>query len=256
MYGAIIGDIVGSVYEFNNYKAKDFEPLIHPKAKFTDDTVCTIAILDALLHDKDPSATIREWCERYWTNGGWGKRFAKWLASGATEPYGSAGNGGAMRVSPCGWLYDDYQEAISAAIRVTEITHNHPEGIRGAVAVTSAIFSFRHGASVAEVRDFIQSSIGYSLTASVDGLRLSNRTHSELASDTVPEALLCALEATSFEDAIRNAVSIGGDSDTIAAIAGSIAEARFEVPEKLKCYIHHLLPEEMRDLLHSRALKA
>lgn len=249
MYGAIIGDIIGSIYEFNNYKAKEFEPLFHPKAKFTDDTVCTVAIADALLNDKDPAATLREWCERYWTNGGWGKKFAKWLASGSLEPYNSMGNGGAMRVSPCGWLFDDYQEAIKAAIRVTEITHNHPEGIKGAVAVTAAIFSFKNGAAVTDVRDFVQSVCGYDLKPSVDQIRESDRVHSELAQDTVPEALTCALEAVSFEDAIRNAVSIGGDSDTIAAIAGSVAEARFGVPKARINEARIYLPNDMAALI-------
>jgi len=250
MLGVIIGDIVGSVYEFNNYKAKDFEPFFHPNAKFTDDTVCTIAIADALLNDKDPTETLKEWCEKYWSNGGWGKRFAKWLASRSSEPYNSMGNGGAMRVSACGWLYDDYQEAIKAAIRVTEITHNHPEGIKGAVATTAAIYSFRHGASVHDVKNFIESSFGYDLSKTVDEIRSANRVHSELAQDTVPEALVCALEATSFEDAIRNAVSIGGDSDTIAAIAGCIAEARFVIPQEFINKVETCLTSEMVTILN------
>lgn len=249
MLGAIIGDIVGSVYEFNNYKAKDFEPFIHPNAKFTDDTVCTIAIADALLNEKDPTATLKEWCEKYWSNGGWGKRYAKWLASRSAEPYNSMGNGGAMRVSACGWLYDDYQEAIKAAIRVTEITHNHPQGIKGAVATTSAIYSFRHGASVNDVKSFIESSFGYDLSKTVDEIRSADRLHSELAQDTVPEALVCVLEATSFEDAIRNAVSIGGDSDTIAAITGSIAEARFPISENIKQHVLEKLPNDLREVV-------
>lgn len=134
MLGAITGDIVGSVYEFNNLRRKDFEPLFHQDSKFTDDTVCTVAIADALLHDKDPAATLRDWCERYWSNGGWGKQFARWLAKGKNEPYNSFGNGSAMRVSAAAWLAKDYEHAMVLAHKVTVITHNHPEGVKGAPA--------------------------------------------------------------------------------------------------------------------------
>ena len=251
MFGAIIGDIVGSVYEFNNIKTKEFSPFIHPNAKFTDDTVCTVAVLDCLLNHKEPAQALRYWCERYWENGGWGKRFARWLASGSSEPYGSAGNGAAMRVSACAWLNDDFQDAMKSAMRVTVITHDHPEGLKGALSVCAAIFSFRQGADVDDVKKYITETYGYDLTMSVSELRNTAREHSELAEQTVPEALICALEAHSFEDAIRNAVSIGGDSDTIAAIAGSIAEARFQIPVEFIEYVEKMLPEDMLAILRS-----
>jgi len=249
MLGAIAGDIIGSVYEFSNYKATDFQPLIHARARFTDDTVCTVAIADCILNDKAPADALREWCQRYWTNGGWGQKYAKWLAGTSTEPYNSYGNGGAMRVSPCAWLFDDYQESMRKAMEVTAVTHNHPEGIRGAMAVNAAIFCFRKQASVADVHQLIEGQFKYDLSRSVDAIREHN-PHSEAAQDTVPEAVICALQATSFEDAIRNAISIGGDSDTIGAIAGSIAEARFGMAAELTIEIAAFLPDDMKLVLN------
>lgn len=249
MLGAIIGDIVGSVYEFNNIHHKDFEPLFHPRSKFTDDTVCTVAIADCLLNAKDPSATLREWCERYWSNGGWGKQFARWLAKGSSEPYGSFGNGSAMRVSPAAWLAKDYVHAMALAREVTVITHDHLEGIKGAQATASAIYWAKNGSPLTQIRQNVTSYFGYDLTRSVDEIR-QNNPHSEACQDTVPEAITCVVEAESFEDAIRNAISIGGDSDTIAAIAGSIAEAAFGIPEEIKATALSFLPEAMAGVVN------
>lgn len=248
MLGSIIGDIVGSVYEFNNYRAKDFEPFFHPRAVFTDDTVCTVAVADALIHNQCPAKTLKTWGERYWSNGGWGRSFALWLGSESLEPYGSYGNGAAMRVAPAGLLARSLEEAHFLSAKVTEVTHNHPEGLRGAAATASAVYLARTGTSAEEMRSYIAEKFGYDLSRSVDEIR-PGYVFNETCQRTVPEALTCALEATSFEDAIRNAISIGGDSDTIAAIAGGVAEARFGISEHIAEDVWKLLPLDMRKVL-------
>ena len=165
-----------------------------------------------------------------------------------TAPYQSFGNGSAMRVSPCAWLADSIDEVRSLAIQVTEVTHDHPEGIKGAVATAEAIWFSRHGQSPEWIRAYIQQTHGYDMQRSVDEIRLTYR-YSEACQDSVPESILCALEATSFEDAVRNAVSLGGDADTMACIAGSIAEARFGVPDELEAQIRVLLHPEILNIV-------
>ncbi len=224
MRGAIIGDIVGSVYEWKNIKTKDF-PLFREDCFFTDDTVCTVAVADALINGIDPATSLLTWCRRY-PDAGYGGRFGRWLWSSNPKPYRSYGNGAAMRVSPCAWLAKSKAEALSMARSVTEGTHNHPEGIKGALAVTEAIWMGRQGASPQDIRLRIADTYHYDMERTVDSIRLGY-SFNETCQGSVPEALICALEATSFEDALRNAVSIGGDSDTIAAIAGSVAEAMY-----------------------------
>lgn len=248
MLGSIIGDIAGSVYEFNNYRAKDFAPFFHRNAAFTDDTVCTVAIADALLHDKCPARTLKKWGERYWSNGGWGRSFALWLGSDSLEPYGSYGNGAAMRVAPAGLLANSLEEAQALSAKVTEVTHNHPEGMRGAAATASAVYLARTGMPADEMRGYITGTFGYALSRSVDDIR-PGYVFNETCQWTVPEALTCVLEATSFEDAIRNAISIGGDSDTIAAIAGGVAEAMFGIPDDIANEVWPKLPLDMRQVL-------
>ena len=245
MLGAIIGDIAGSAYEFNNYRAKDFDPFFHPKARFTDDTVCTVAVADALLSGQEVSTVLRTWCRRYWENGGWGQRFALWIADDEMGPYNSFGNGGAMRVSSVGFLAGSIEEAVTLSNRVTGITHNHPEGMRGAAATAVAIHLARTRENGVNIRQFIVENFAYDLSATVDEIRPGYR-RSEGSQDSVPQALICALDATDFEDAIRNAISIGGDSDTIAAIAGGVAEALFGIPDSLAEKGWRYLPEDMR----------
>lgn len=248
MLGSIIGDIAGSVYEFNNYRAKDFSPFFHPEAAFTDDTVCTVAIADALLHNKCPARTLKDWGERYWSNGGWGRSFALWLGSDSLGPYGSYGNGAAMRVAPAGLLASSLEEAQAFSVKVTEVTHNHPEGIRGAAATASAVYMARTGSSQEQIREYVIAMFGYDLSRTVDEIR-PNYVFNETCQRSVPEALTCVLEAVDFEDAIRNAISIGGDSDTIAAIAGGIAEAMFGIPDDLARDCWATLPLDMREVL-------
>lgn len=248
MRGAIVGDIVGSVYEFNNCCDKNFSPFFHPEAKITDDTVCTVAVADILLNKKDPATTLRDWCLRYEYIGGWGARFGQWFRREPLKPYGSFGNGAAMRVSPAAFLAKSEAQALEWAEVVTVITHDHPEGIKGAKATTMAIYRALQGEKPGAIRAAVSATYGYDLSPSVDQIR-PNYRYNESCQGCVPQAITCALEASGFEDAIRNAISIGGDSDTIAAIAGGIAEARFGVPDSHLELARHRLPEEMNSLL-------
>jgi len=239
---------VGSVYEFNNYRGKDFEPFFNRKAFFTDDTVCTIAVADALVNARHPAHALKDWGARYWENGGWGQSFALWLGSDSLDPYGSYGNGAAMRVAPAGLLAKSLEEAISLAHKVTEVTHNHPEGMKGAAATAAAVFLARGGKSQAEIRVYIGEAFGYDMSKTVDEIRPGYRFN-ETCQETVPQALTCVLEATDFEDAIRNGISIGGDSDTIGAIIGGVAEAMFGIPDDIAEHGWRYLPQEMREML-------
>lgn len=248
MLGAVIGDIVGSVYEFNNYRAKDFSPLFHAEASFTDDTVCTVAVADALVNARHPAHALKDWGRRYWDNGGWGGRFAIWLGDDSYEPYGSFGNGAAMRVAPAGLLARSLEECHQLAEKVTAVTHNHPEGIKGALATASAVHMARAGFSKDAIRSYVSETFGYDLNRSVDEIRPTYRFN-ETCQRTVPEALVCVLEADSYEDAIRNSISIGGDSDTVAAIAGGVAEAMFGIPEDIAAQGWAYLPVDMREIL-------
>ena len=248
MLGAIIGDIVGSVYEFNNYRAKDFQPFFSRKAFFTDDTVCTCAVAEALIYNRHPAEALKEWGRRYWENGGWGRSFALWLSSDCLEPYNSWGNGAAMRVAPAGLLAHSLDEAIALSNKVTVVTHNHPEGMKGAAAIAATIYLARTGANKTDIRSYVSRTFGYDMTRTINDIR-PGYLFNETCQGTVPEALTSALEADSFEDAIRNAISIGGDSDTIGAIAGGVAEAMFGIPETMADDVWKRLPEDMRRVL-------
>ena len=247
MLGTLIGDLVGSPYEFRNHRSKSF-PLFHPRSRFTDDTVCTIGVADALLSGGNPARVLQTWCRRYESNGGWGRRFSQWITDDEPRPYGSLGNGGAMRVSPAGLLAHSVDDALTLARRVTVITHDHPDGLQGALAVAAAIRWAREGLPGPGIRERIEARFGYDLSASVDAIR-PGYPRTEAAGGSVPQAITCALEATDFEDALRNAVSIGGDSDTISAIAGGIAEARFGIPPDIATTGWGFLPEDMRAVL-------
>ncbi len=232
MWGAIIGDIVGSVYEWDRIKTKDFE-FFSDRGHFTDDSVCTAAVADMLLHDVPGAATLQKWCRRYpgMSYGGW---FGQWIWHESPEPYNSFGNGAAMRVSPAAFLNrDDLAAALAASDRVTAITHDHPEGMKGARSTVHAIWLALSGGDPATIRATIAAEYAYDLTLTVDEIR-PRYTFNETCQETVPESITCALESASFEDAIRNAVSLGGDSDTVAAIAGPIAEALHGIPGEIK----------------------
>ena len=259
MYGAILGDIIGSPYEFdmNNIKTKDF-PLFSNRSTFTDDTVMTIAVGEALMDGLDERIREDEAMKELlvealkksgykYPNYGYGARFLQWLDFGL-EPYNSYGNGSAMRVAAAGWLYDTLPLTRYIAMLSAAVTHNHPEGIKGAEATASAIFLARNGSSKGEIKEYIIKEFGYDLSRTCNEIRPTYH-HVESCQETVPEAITAFLEGNSFEDVIRTAVSLGGDSDTLTCIAGSIAEAYFGVPEELKAECSYRIPEEMRGVL-------
>ena len=253
MLGTLIGDIIGSVYEFRNCRRKDFAPLFHPQSRYTDDTVCTVAVADALVRGADPQTTLIDWCRRHAENGGWGKRFALWFLDDDPQPYSSRGNGAAMRVSPVGLLATTEDEAMAWADAASAITHNHPEALDSARAVALAIFWARQRTPAATIGQRISERFGYDLSATPDDIR-PTYVRTELAAGSVPQALICALQSSSYEDAIRTAVSIGGDSDTIAAIAGGIAEALHGLPQDIAKQGWAFLTPEMQQVM--RALYA
>lgn len=249
MLGAIIGDIAGSRFEFNNTHSTDFE-LFGPGCNYTDDTIMTVAVADAIIHNNSFAATMREYGRKYpCPMGGYGARFSAWLHSPNPEPYDSFGNGSAMRVSSCAWLSGENREwALAKAAASAMCTHNHPEGIRGALAVTDAILlAFRHE-DINYIRYKISELYGYDLDFSCDDIRATN-TFNETCQVTVPQAMVAFFDSHDFESAIKLAVSIGGDSDTIAAIAGSIAEAYYGIPEEIEKEALRRLPMELRRVI-------
>ena len=257
MYGAILGDIIGSPYEFDQgYKTKDF-PLFSRNSEFTDDSVMTLAVADAFL-SLPPEASeveIRRFLVRSmqtygrkYPYAGYGGMFRRWLKDTNPQPYGSYGNGSAMRVSSVGWLFDDLQTVRHMARLSAEVTHNHPEGIKGAEATASAIYLARTGSTKAEIKAYIEANFHYDLSRTCDEIRPAYR-HVESCQETVPEAITAFLEGESFEDVIRTAVSMGGDCDTLTAIAGSIAEGFYGVPEELKKQCRERLPEDLQKVL-------
>jgi len=244
LLGAITGDVIGSIYEFAGLKDKNFQPLFHSRAFFTDDTVLTVAVADALLNNRDVVESFKDWGHRY-PNSGWGTRFYNWLFSDNSEPYGSYGNGAAMRVSPAAFLANSLAEALALAEKVTVVTHDHPEGLRGARATTAAIFLALQGNDVAYIRNYIEHNYGYVLPTSPEEIR-PHYSFNETCQRTVPEAIVCALSAKNYEDAVREAVSLGGDADTLGAITGAIAEALYGLPTDIQKRTWALLPEDMQ----------
>ena len=242
MYGAILGDMIGAPYEFDRgRKTKDF-PLFSRRSQFTDDTVMSIAVARALIftrHGCDDETVRREVADsmrnwgRIYPDAGYGGHFRIWLEDESMGPYGSCGNGSAMRVSSAGWLGDDLEHARKLARLSAEPTHDHPEGIKGAESVAAAIWLARNGSTKAEIRDYVVREFGYDLSRTCDEIRPGYH-HDETCQKTVPEAFTAFLEGTDFEDVIRTAVSLGGDCDTLTCIAGSIAEAFYGVPAELK----------------------
>ena len=248
MIGAIVGDIVGSVYEWNNIKTKDF-PLFRNDCFFTDDTVMTLAIAEGLMNGGGADAYIQAMKRlgRMYPDAGYGGRFSGWLFSDDTEPYNSWGNGSAMRVSPVGWWFDSLEETEKAAAVSSAVTHDHIEGIKGAQATAAAIFLARNGSTKQEIKAYIEETYEYDLSRTLDEIR-PNYKFNESCMETVPEAIIAFLESDSFEDAIRNAISLGGDSDTLAAITGSIAEAAYGVPEDIRDKALSYLDEPLQDV--------
>lgn len=257
MIGAILGDIIGSPYEFDRgNKSKDF-PLFSRKSTYTDDTVMTLAVgqafLDLQLDASDEwilqilANRMRQFGKMY-PNAGYGGMFRQWLRNPECQAYNSFGNGSAMRVSSVAWLYNDMDAVRHAARLSAEVTHNHPEGIKGAEATASAIFLARAGHSKTEIKKYIEREFGYELNRTCDEIR-PVYFHTETCMETVPEAIMAFLEGDSFEDVIRTAVSLGGDCDTLTAIAGSIAEGYYGVPDELKEECYKRLPDPLLNVL-------
>ncbi len=254
MLGAIIGDMVGSPYEFHPWQgAAEAFPLFSPRSRFTDDTVMTVAVARGLMQAYGQEQACREAFidamheyGRAYSRAGYGQRFFRWIVTGCREPYNSFGNGSAMRVSPVGWACDSLEETEHYAALSASVTHDHPEGIKGACATAAAIFLARDGAGRDAIRDYISFRYGYDLDRSLAEIRPSYR-HKESCQESVPEAIIAFLESRSFEEAVRNAVWLGGDSDTQAAIAGSIAEAFYGgVPQPMRDAALALLDDRLR----------
>lgn len=257
MLGAILGDIIGSPYEFDhqNIKTKEF-PLFSADSGYTDDTVMTLAVAEGLMNGwrAEPEEMKKEIVKamqrlgRRYPNAGYGGMFYHWLLAEKPAPYNSFGNGSAMRVSSVAWLYDDLAAVLQQAALTAEVTHNHPEGIKGAQATAAAIFLSRTGADKRQIKAYIAEQFGYDMNRSVAEIRPHYR-HVESCQESVPEAIIAFLEGNDFEDVIRTAVSLGGDSDTIAAIAGSIAEAYYGIPEKLQQKVPAFLDADLNAIL-------
>jgi ADP-ribosylglycohydrolase len=241
--GAIAGDIIGSAYEFNPIKTKDF-PLFHSECTFTDDSVLTIALAEAILEGKPYSKTAREWALRY-RDAGYGIMFLDWLETNDAVPYDSYGNGAAMRVSPVGFAFTRRQDVLREAARSAEFSHNHPEGIKGAQATALSVYLARTGTTKKEIRSEIAKTFGYDLDRTLSDIR-PDYGFDETCQGTVPEAIIAFLESESWEDAVRNAVSLGGDSDTLACITGGIAEAFYgPVPPHVRGKVKETLRDEL-----------
>ena len=255
MYGAILGDIIGSPYEFDRGSKRKGFPLFSRESAFTDDTVMTAAVAEAFLDKPGDAAGIRtrlvermqHWGKAY-PHAGYGLRFLRWLEDTDPQPYNSFGNGSAMRVSPVAWLYDDLETVRKMARLSAEVTHNHPEGIKGAEATAAVIFLARTGSTKQAIKGYIEEQFHYNLSRTCDQIRPAY-FHVESCQETVPEAITAFLEGESFEDVIRTAVSLGGDCDTLTCIAGSMAEAFYGVPEELKQACREYLDENILPVL-------
>ena len=245
MIGAIAGDIIGSVHEFSNIKTEDF-PLFHPQSTFTDDTVMTVAVADCILTGKGYAAAFKEW-GRLFPYAGYGGIFGRWLRSDSSEPYNSFGNGSAMRVSPVGFAFDSIDKVLEEARKSAEVTHNHPEGIKGAQATAAAIFLARTGQGKKEIKDYIEITFNYDLSATLAEIR-PGYSFDVTCQGSVPQSIIAFLESSSYEDAVRKAISLGGDTDTQACITGGIAQAYYKT-------IGGHIVKKARALLDGRLLK-
>ncbi|MEY4483804.1 MAG: hypothetical protein RL693_1256 [Verrucomicrobiota bacterium] len=249
MLGAIIGDIAGSTYEFTTNKSVEI-PLFPPNSDYTDDTVMTIATAFAVLGQHDYGQTYVTYGRRYPDPmGGYGSGFRSWLLQAHPKPYGSWGNGSAMRVSPIGWAFDTLEEVLIQAERSAAVSHNHIEGIKGAQATAVAIWMARSGSSKAEMKSAIMARFGYDLSRSVDEVRF-NYAFNESCQRTVPESIIAFLASNDFENAIRLAISLGGDADTVGCITGAIAHAFYkEIPGEMISEAESRIPEEFKEVL-------
>ncbi len=243
MFGAIAGDVIGSVFEHHNVKHTEFS-LFSEGSRFTDDTVLTVAVAESIMDGKDYGQTLREYGLKY-PRAGYGGLFLSWLFSQRAGPYNSYGNGSAMRVCPVGFAYNTLEQVLDEAERSAAVTHNHPEGIKGAQAVATAVFLARQGSSKDEIRQYITNCIGYNLNQTLEQIR-PHYHFDATCQGSVPQAIIAFLLSTDYEDAVRKAVSLGGDSDTIACISGGIAQAFYgQIPHHIVRRTRELLPAEL-----------
>jgi len=253
MIGAIAGDIIGSVYEANPIKSTSF-PLFSPHSRFTDDTVLTVAVAFSILNNVDYASAIKKFGLKY-PHAGYGGSFYRWLHSVESKPYNSWGNGSAMRVSPVGFAFNSIKDVLAEAKKSAEVTHNHPEGIKGAQATALAVYLARKGKTKTEIRREISERFAYDLNRTIDEIRPDY--HFDVSCQgSVPEAIIAFLESKDYEDAIRKGISLGGDSDTIACIAGGIAQAFYkEIPTEIILKVRKMLPEEFLTIIDEFNLK-
>jgi len=248
MLGAIAGDIIGSVYEFDRTKQKDFA-LFTAQSSFTDDSILSVAVADVILHSGDYATAIKRYAQKYPNPmGGYGARFSQWAQSDSLQPYNSWGNGSAMRVSPIGFAYDTMAQVLDAAEQSAAVTHNHPEGIKGAQATAAAVFIARNQRDKQAIKSFVEQTFGYNLSRTLSDIR-PTYSFCESCQGSVPESIIAFLESTDFEDAIRNAISLGGDTDTMGAITGGIAEAFYGgVPDAIAQECLYRLDSPLREM--------
>lgn len=240
MLGAIIGDIVGSRFEFRNTDSEDFD-LFTEDCSFTDDSICTMAVADAILRGAGYGDSLRKWCRNYpYPVGGYGISFAHWVRSDNPQPYNSFGNGSAMRVSPVGFWFDDAASVLSEAGKSASVTHNHPEGIKGAQVIAMCIYMLRNGAGKAQIEKYVRREYG-----GLPSFEPFSNPFDETCMNAVPVSVSCFLHSTDFESAVRNAITVGGDSDTIGAITGSLAEAMYGIPHDIRRSALSYLTDDM-----------
>lgn len=248
--GAIAGDIIGSTHEFNPIKTKEFS-LFNKRSRFTDDTIMTLAVAKWLLNDKSSKKELVEQLQFFgnsYPNAGYGRMFNNWLHAEDPKPYGSWGNGSAMRVSPVAWVGDSLEEVQKLAKASSVVTHDHPEGVKGALAIADAIYLARLGSSKDEIKDHVEIRYGYNLERTLDEIRPYYKFDVS-CQGSVPESIICFLEAEDYEDTIRNCISLGGDADTMAAIAGGIASAYWEVPNEIRYKAIQSLDDQLLEVL-------
>lgn len=251
LYGVLYGDIAGSTYEFRSVTNYNFTT-VPPESRFTDDTVMTCAVASWLMQNRKDTQLLVSEMQRLgnmYSRAGYGGMFRKWLKSDNPQPYNSFGNGSAMRVSPCAWVAKSLEEAEELAGISASVTHNHPEGIKGAQAVASAIYMARIGKSKEDIQEYIESKYGYNLDRTVDDIVDDEYSFDSTCQGSVPEAIIAFLDGENYEDVIRKAIYLGGDADTQAAIAGSIAEAFYKVPNHVFQCINEYVDKPLLDIV-------
>ncbi len=248
MFGAIAGDILGSIHEFHPIKTKNFD-LLNSECVFTDDTVMTAAVADSLMNKIPYVESLQMWGRKY-PRAGYGGWFSKWIDSDFPKPYNSFGNGSAMRCSSVGWLFDDEESVLDEAKESAEVTHNHPEGIKGAQAVALGVMQCRQGSTKLEIQEKLEDLFDYDLSQTMEQVKF-NYSFDVTCQGSVPQAITAFLESEDFEDAIKNAISLGGDADTQACIAGALAEAFYmKIPDQIKEFVLTRITPDILDVLH------